>query len=81
MNNAICARLTLSPGQYSVADVQPSVICRFFSHSMFGQNESAAGTSVKPTQLWARAGPAPSRNAARPAVRHHEAMRLATSLG
>jgi len=38
MNAAIARRVTLSVGQYSVVEVQPVVMLRFFSHSTLGQN-------------------------------------------
>jgi hypothetical protein len=59
MNAAIARRLTASVGQYSVVDVQPVVIARFFSHSTFGQNALALSTSVKPAQAAADAVGAP----------------------
>ena len=58
MNAAIASRVTSSLGQYTVADVQPSVMLRFFTHSTFGQKAGRSvdrRTSVKPAQFCARA--------------------------
>jgi hypothetical protein len=56
MNAAIARRETVSVGQYSVVDVQPVVMARFFSHSTFGQIGLVWSTSVNPAQSAARAG-------------------------
>ena len=58
MNAAICSRLTKSFGQYSVVEVQPSVIPRFLSQVTLPQNGLVSSTSVKPAQGRACADPA-----------------------
>ena len=63
MNAAMASRLTGSVGQYSVAEVQPVVTARFFSHSTFGQNGLVLSTSVKPAQGSADALSAATANA------------------
>ena len=68
MNAAIASRLTGSVGQYSVADVQPVVTARFFSHSTFGQNVLVSSTSVKPAHGSASANGAASSATADSAV-------------
>ena len=50
MKAAICSRLTKSSGQYSVAEVQPSVMPRFLSQVTLPQNGLVSSTSVKPAQ-------------------------------
>src|SRR5688572_20395475 len=84
MNAAICSRVTVLPGQKSVALVHPAVIARFFIQWTAGQNaagpDPSSVTSVKPAQFCATAGAAATRNAARPAMRHHCPTRIAISL-
>jgi len=67
-NAAIASRDTASPGQNNVAEVQPSVIERFFSHTTLGQNALAESTSVNPAQGAAIAEPATASQAANAAA-------------
>jgi hypothetical protein len=80
MNAAIATRETGSFGQYSVADVHPSVMARFFSHSTFGQNPLELKTSVKPTQLCAAALPLAATAISVAEAAMNDLMRMTISL-
>lgn len=56
MNAAICRRVTVPSGQYSVADVQPVVTPRLRIHSTAAQKGLDVSTSLNPAHGSARSG-------------------------
>ncbi len=79
MNAAIASRVTGSFGQYSVADVQPSVTLRFFTHSTFGQKPAPAPVVVDVGEAGARCcdgGRARGRGGEREGTRVEETFHL-----